>query len=171
MSNKNSVSEDKKIQLRYATKTDCPRLMELVKELADFEKAPHEVSVSLQEFEDAGFGASPVWKAIVAEYDGAVQGFSLYYTRFSTWKGCRLYLEDFLVTEKYRGVGIGKKLFEATLIEASRPPFHGMVWQVLDWNEPAINFYRKYSASLDPEWINAALSREQVEQAITALNL
>ena len=171
MLNTNSPSGDRKITLRRATKDDCPRLMELVQELADFEKAPHEVSVTLPEFEEAGFGISPVWKAIVAEYDGAVQGFSLYYTRFSTWKGCRLYLEDFLVTEKYRGLGIGKKLFEATLIEASKPPFHGMVWQVLDWNEPAIEFYRKYNASLDPEWINAALSKEQVKQAIAALSL
>lgn len=171
MLNPNPPSNGNKIQLRYATKIDCPRLMELVQELADFEKAPHEVSVTLQEFEEAGFGSSPVWKAIVAEYEGAVQGFSLYYTRFSTWKGCRLYLEDFLVTEKYRGLGIGKKLFDATLAEASKPPYNGMVWQVLDWNEPAIKFYRKYEASLDPEWINGALSKEQVEQAVANLNL
>ena len=145
------------INLRFAIKEDCVRLLELVNELAVYEKFPEEVTVTLQEFEDAGFGQNPVWRAFVAEVNGLVVGFALYYIRFSTWKGCRLYLEDFLVTESMRGNGIGKILFERVLEEAKEKGYSGVVWQVLDWNEPAINFYKKYNATLDPEWINGVL--------------
>jgi GNAT superfamily N-acetyltransferase len=150
------------INLRIAKKEDCPRLMELVNELALFEKAPEEVTVSMEEFEDAGFGKSPVWKAFVAEDDGVIIGFALYYVRYSTWKGCRLYLEDLLVTESYRGKGIGKLLFDQVIKEAQELGFSGMVWQVLDWNEPAIKFYNKYGSSIEAGWLNASLSREQL---------
>lgn len=156
-----------KVQLRYATKSDCSRLLELIHELAHYEKAPHEVTVTLQEFEEAGFGDKPVWTAIVAEVEEVVQGFALYYVRYSTWKGCRLYLEDFLVTENYRGQGIGKRLFEAVICEAKQKGFKGMVWQVLDWNEPAINFYKKYEASLESEWLNASLNDEQIAKFLS----
>lgn len=157
---------DKKIELmeinlRIATKEDCPRLLELVHELAHFEKAPEEVTVTLDEFEDAGFGEKPVWKAYVAEADGLIVGFALYYVRYSTWKGCRLYLEDLIVTEAARGKGVGKLLFNRLILEAKELGFSGMVWQVLDWNEPAINFYKKYEASIEAGWLNGALSREQ----------
>ena len=150
------------INLRIAKKEDCPRLMELVNELALFEKAPEEVTVSIEEFEDAGFGKNPVWKAFVAEDDGVVIGFALYYVRYSTWKGCRLYLEDLLVTESYRGKGIGKLLFDQIIKEAQELGFSGMVWQVLDWKEPAIKFYNKYDSSIEAGWLNASLSREQL---------
>jgi len=148
--------------IRYAQKEDCARLLELVNELAVFEKAPEEVTVSLKEFEDAGFGNQPVWKAFVAEVDGNVQGFALWYVRYSTWKGCRLYLEDFLVTEAYRCKGLGRLLFEAVVAEAEDKNYNGMVWQVLDWNEPAINFYKKYGAAIESDWLNAHLTKEQV---------
>lgn len=148
--------------IRTATKEDCPRLMELVNELALFEKAPEEVTVTLQEFEDAGFGPKPVWKAFVAETNGLIVGFAVYYIRYSTWKGCRMYLEDLIVTEDYRGKGVGKLLFDRLITEAKELGFSGMVWQVLDWNEPAINFYKKYEASIEAGWLNASLSREQL---------
>ncbi|MFD0794039.1 GNAT family N-acetyltransferase [Mucilaginibacter litoreus] len=136
--------------------------MELVHELALFEKAPEEVTVSLEEFEEAGFGANPVWKAFVAEHNGVVVAFALYYVRYSTWKGRRLYLEDLIVTEEYRGKGIGKLLFDRLFQEVRELEFSGMVWQVLDWNEPAIKFYQKYGAAIDAGWLNASLSKEQV---------
>ncbi|MBL4675114.1 MAG: GNAT family N-acetyltransferase [Mucilaginibacter sp.] len=148
--------------LRVATKSDCPRLMELIRELALFERAPDEVTVSLEEFEEAGFGPHPVWKAFVVEIDGVVVAFALYYVRYSTWKGSRLYLEDLIVTEDYRGKGLGKLLFDRLFQEVRELGFSGMVWQVLDWNEPAINFYKKYGADLDAGWLNASLSKEQV---------
>lgn len=152
-----------KIDIRYALKADCLRILELIHELALYEKAPQEVTVTLTEFEDAGFGEKPVWKAFVAEVDGNIEGFSLFYIRYSTWKGCRLYLEDFIVTEKMRGQGIGKLLFEKTIEEAKENNYAGMVWQVLDWNQPAINFYKKYSSELEIGWINASLSKEQIQ--------
>src|SRR5882762_8025041 len=96
------------INIRIAKKEDCPRLLELVHELALFERAPEEVTVTLEEFEEAGFGGNPVWKAFVVEADGLIVGFALYYIRYSTWKGRRLYLEDLIVTESWRGKGIGK---------------------------------------------------------------
>lgn len=150
------------IKIRVAVKDDCLRLMELVNELAVYEKAPLEVTVTLQEFEDAGFGQAPVWKAFVAEADGLIVGFALYYIRYSTWKGCRMYLEDILVTEPLRGRGIGKMLFDELLEEAKIKGFSGILWQVLDWNQPAINFYDKYNASYDAGWLNASLSKEQM---------
>lgn len=150
------------IHIRAAVQQDCPRLLELINELAVYEKAPEEVTVTLEEFEAAGFGERPVWKAFVAECDGVVQGFALYYIRYSTWKGCRLYLEDFLVTEEMRGRGIGKLLFDRIVREAKEKGFNGMTWQVLDWNEPAINFYNKYQAHLEAGWLNVSLSKEQI---------
>ena len=150
------------INIREARREDCARLLELIKELAEFERAPHEVTVTLGEFEDAGFGEKPVWKSFVAEIDEKIHGFALYYVRYSTWKGCRLYLEDFIVTEEMRCKGLGKLLFNTIIKEAKDKGFNGMTWQVLDWNEPAIQFYKKYNASIESEWLNASLSKEQV---------
>lgn len=150
------------IQLRFAVKEDCPRLLELIHELAVYEKAPEEVTVTLAEFEDAGFGTQPVWKAFVAEDATGILGFALYYTRYSTWKGCRLYLEDFIVTESQRGKGLGKILFERVMKEARDKNYNGMTWQVLDWNEPAINFYNKYNAQIETGWLNASFNKDQL---------
>jgi GNAT superfamily N-acetyltransferase len=143
--------------IRRAVKEDCPRLLELVRELADFEKAPHEVTVSEQHFTDSGFGANPVWKAFVAEQNGRVEAFALYYIRFSTWKGQRMYLEDLLVTERLRGQGAGQLLMDRLVEEARELGFSGIVWQVLEWNEPAIRFYKKYNAQFDAEWVNCSI--------------
>lgn len=153
------------IELRDAKREDCPRLLELVHELAVFEKAPHEVEVSLDEFEDAGFGKHPVWTAYVVEADGYIVGFALFYIRYSTWKGRRVYLEDLIVTEDMRGKGIGKLLFERVMQATRELGFSGMVWQVLDWNQPAIDFYKKYEAGLEAGWLNASLSKQQVHKA------
>ena len=133
------------------------KTLELIHELAVYEKAPQEVTVSLEHFEKSGFGEQPVWWAFVAEDEKGIQGFALYYIRYSTWKGQTLYLEDIIVTDKRRGKGIGGKLFEQILAEAKERKLVRVVWQVLEWNEPAINFYKKYKASLDPEWINGAI--------------
>lgn len=146
------------VLIRRALKEDCAAMMELIHELALYEKAPEQVTVSFDHFVESGFGANPVWWAFVAELDGKVTGFALYYIRYSTWKGQRLYLEDLLVTENMRGKGIGHLLFDRLIEECKAKKFSGMMWQVLDWNEPAINFYKKYNASLDGEWINGSLN-------------
>lgn len=146
------------IVIRPALREDCPAMLELVRELAEYERAPHEVSVTLEHFEESGFGDAPVWWAFVAEADGIVVGFALYYVRYSTWKGQRMYLEDILVTESWRGRGLGKQLMDALIERAREKNYCGITWQVLDWNEPAINFYKKYNASFDAEWLNAAIS-------------
>jgi GNAT superfamily N-acetyltransferase len=145
------------ILVRKAVRTDCPRLLELIKELALYEKAPDEVVVALSHFEESGFGESPVWWAFVAEIDGIVRGFALYYIRYSTWKGQRMYLEDIYVEPSVRREGIGALLFDKLIAEAKERNLNGMVWQVLEWNAPALNFYRKYKASFDNEWINCSL--------------
>ncbi|CUS06797.1 unnamed protein product [Tuber aestivum] len=136
--------------------------MDIQLRFAFMKKTPEEVTVTLAEFEDAGFGTQPVWKAFVAEDVTGILGFALYYTRYSTWKGCRLYLEDFIVTESQRGKGLGKILFERVMKEARDKNYNGMTWQVLDWNEPAINFYTKYNAQIETGWLNASFNKDQL---------
>jgi GNAT superfamily N-acetyltransferase len=147
------------IKIRRAQKNDCAPMLELIKELAVYEKAPEEVTVDFDHFVESGFGENPVWFAFVAEVEQKVVGFALYYIRYSTWKGQRLYLEDILVNEPLRGKGIGKLLFDQLIREAAEKKLNGMVWQVLEWNEPAINFYKKYEGvSFDSEWVNCSLN-------------
>jgi ribosomal protein S18 acetylase RimI-like enzyme len=151
------------VNIRKAIKADCERMMELVKELALYEKAPNEVTVEFNHFIESGFGPNPVWWAYVAEItneDNSKQivGFALYYIRYSTWKGQRMYLEDIIVTENMRGNGIGKKLFDQLILVCKELQFKGITWQVLDWNEPAINFYKKFDGvKFDGEWVNCSL--------------
>lgn len=145
------------ITIRRANRNDCARLLELITELAVYEKAPDAVTVTLAHFEESGFGENPVWWAFVAEEDGVVLGFALYYIRYSTWKGQRMFLEDLLVTDAARGKGIGKLLFDALIAEARAKKLNGIVWQVLEWNEPAINFYKKMDTNFDAEWINCSI--------------
>jgi GNAT superfamily N-acetyltransferase len=158
------INDRMKIRIRKAVVTDCPGMLELVKELAIFEKAPDAVTVTLHHFTESGFGENPVWQAFVAVEPASgggpekLLGISLYYIRYSTWKGQRLYLEDLIVTEKARGKGIGTMLFERTLEQAKKLKLNGMTWQVLDWNEPAILFYQKYEANIESGWLNCNLT-------------
>lgn len=149
------------ITIRRAERGDCPQILELVRELAVYERAPDAVTVSPEHFADSGFGEHPVWWAFVAtvpaETGEKLVGFALYYIRFSTWKGQRMYLEDILVTRDMRGRGIGRLLLDCLIEEAKARGLQGMNWQVLEWNEPAIHFYQKYPAAFDPEWVNVSL--------------
>jgi GNAT superfamily N-acetyltransferase len=145
------------IKIRRAVKEDCPRLMELINELAEYERAPQEVTVTLEHFQESCFGKSPVCWSFVAEEDGKIVGFALYYIRYSTWKGQAMYLEDILVTQEMRGKGIGKLLMDRLIDEAKEKKWNRIIWQVLDWNEPAINFYKKYNANFDDEWVNCSI--------------
>ena len=154
------------ITIRPGRKEDLPRVLELIKELAEYERAPHEVTNTVERLERDGFGPHPVFGFFVAENAERIIGLSLYYWRYSTWKGKRLYLEDIIVTESARGNGAGKLLFDRTMQKCLEENCTGMMWQVLDWNEPAINFYKKYGAKLDGEWMNCGLEAEQIRQLV-----
>ena len=145
------------IAIRKGTRQDIPRVFELVQELAHYEKAPEQVTNTAQQMAEDGFGPNPIFGLLVAEVAGRIEGISLFYTRYSTWKGKRLYLEDLIVTEVMRGQGLGKMLLNATVAEARATHCTGVMWQVLDWNEPSIVFYEKYGARLDGEWVNCHL--------------
>jgi GNAT superfamily N-acetyltransferase len=154
------------VTIRQGKIEDLPRVLELVRELATYEKAPHEVTNTVAKMEEDGFGPNPVYNFFVAINKEVIVGLSLYYWRYSTWKGKRLYLEDLVVAEAVRGQGIGKLLFERTMQQTLDENCTGMMWQVLDWNEPAINFYRKYGTKLDPEWVNCHLESTQIESLL-----
>tara|TARA_B100000809_G_scaffold54856_1_gene50642 strand:- start:1094 stop:1549 length:456 start_codon:yes stop_codon:yes gene_type:complete len=147
--------------IRKATKTDLPEVLSLVKELALYENAPEEVTITLKELENDGFGEHPLYWILLAENEDGIMGMSFYYIRYSTWKGKTLYLEDLVVKEEFRGKKIGEALFEATINAAKEMNAKLMTWQVLDWNEPAINFYKKFNAEMDPEWINGKIRFEE----------
>lgn len=151
------------IIVRKGEKDDLPRALELIKELAEFERALSEVTNSVEAMEMDGFGPNSVFGFFVAEENQKILGLSLYYYRYSTWKGKRLYLEDIVVTESQRGKGIGKLLFEATMKQVLDEHCTGMMWQVLDWNESAIEFYKRYNTRFDDQWINCHLESEQIK--------
>lgn len=154
------------ITIRPGRKEDLPRVLELIKELAEYERAPHEVTNTVERLERDGFGPHPIFGFFVAENAERIIGLSLYYWRYSTWKGKRLYLEDIIVTESARGNGAGKLLFDRTMQKCLEENCTGMMWQVLDWNEPAIDFYKKYGAKLDGEWVNCGLEADQIRKLV-----
>lgn len=145
--------------VRKGKKEDLPKVLELVKELAEYENALDQVSNTVEMMEKDGFGESPIFGFFVAEDDKEnIVGISIYYYRYSTWTGKRLYLEDIVVTKSERGNGVGRQLFDATIAHGKATNCTGMMWQVLHWNEPAINFYKKYyKAELDNDWINCSI--------------
>ena len=154
------------ITIREGKKADLPQVLNLVKELAEYEKALVQVTNTVERMEQDAFGEHPVFGFYVAEKNQSIVGISLYYYRYSTWKGKRLYLEDIVVTQHERGSGIGKMLFDQTMKLTLEKKCSGLVWQVLDWNEPAINFYKKYGATFDAEWVNCSLEEEQITKIL-----
>ncbi len=150
--------------VRKGTKKDLPQVLTLIKELAAYEKEPDAVTLTLKELEEDGFGANPIYGLFIAETDGTIIGISLYYEKYSTWKGRSIFLEDIIVTESHRGKGIGKQLFENVIAIAKSRKAARMEWQVLDWNKPAIGFYNRYGAILDGEWLNGQLTRQQLQK-------
>ena len=142
------------IIIRDAVREDVPIMFELIKELALYEKAPEQVTNTVEQMYVDGFEDNPIFGTIVSEVEGEIVGMALYYFRYSTWKGKRLYLEDLIVSETMRGRGLGEKLLESVIEKARQTACTGLMWQVLDWNEPAINFYKKFGAKFDEEWVN-----------------
>lgn len=155
------------ISVRIGMKKDLPAALALIRELAVFEKAGDQVVTTVEQMERDGFGTRPVFGFFVAEVDGVIVGLSLYYWRYSTWKGKRLYLEDIIVTETWRGKGLGKRLFEATMAKCMEEGCTGMMWQVLEWNTPAIDFYKRYDSAFDAEWVNCSLEANVIRKRLS----
>ena len=153
--------------LRKATKQDLQGTLDLVNELALYEKAPQEVTVTLADYE-TDFDNN-VFDILIAEQENQIVGIAFYYMAYSTWKGKMLYLEDFVVKEELRGHGIGKILFKAYLEEAKKLNVSLAKWQVLDWNEPAINFYEKYNSTIEKEWFNGKILSKDFEWILELL--
>jgi GNAT superfamily N-acetyltransferase len=144
------------MELRNAEPRDVAGIHALIRELAEYEKCGDCVANSIEDlhchlFEDR------ICQAVVIEHNQAIIGFALYYVSYSTWKGKCIYLEDLYVQEKYRGSGYGLQLFNAVKEVARSGGYKRLDWQVLDWNEPAIEFYKRQGALLDPEWLNGRL--------------
>jgi len=152
------------LTIRKGEKKDLPGVLGLVKELALFEKAPEAVTNTLKEMESDAFGEKPVFSFHVAEADGKMVGIAVYFVKYSTWKGKGLYLDDLYVSEQYRGNGIGKKLFDAFVQEARSIGAKQVHWQVLDWNTPAIEFYKKLGSSIEEEWWDCKMNEEQINR-------
>lgn len=150
------------MKIREGKKEDLPQVLELIKELALYEKALHEVDNDIARMLEDGFGEKPVFEFFVAEEENKLIGLALYYYSYSTWKGKCIFLEDLIVTESYRRKGVGKKLFNKVMEKAKETDARRISWQVLEWNKPAIQFYKSLEANLDPEWINCKLTKEQI---------
>jgi len=143
--------------IRKAEPQDTPAMLELIKELAAFEKEPEAVTVSLEHFTHSGFGDNPVWWAFNAFEGNKLIGMAIYYIRYSTWKGQTMYLEDIIITENKRGLGVGSLLMEHLIAEARKRQLSAISWQVLNWNKQALEFYGKYPIEQDEDWINIRL--------------
>ena len=152
------------LKIRRGERQDLPAVLLLIQELALYEKAPHEVTNTVEAMERDGFGSHPIYFLWVAEKNEKIVGIAICYIRYSTWKGQMLYLEDIVVTEKERGKKIGHQLMNTVIQFAQEEQYNGLIWQVLDWNEPAIRFYKKYNAQFDGEWFNVKLNKEQLQQ-------
>ena len=159
------------IEIREGQQTDIPAALDLIRELAVYEKAPNEVIVTEADMIRDGFGPTPLFHFYVATLDNVVIGIALTYIRYSTWKGPMLYLEDLVIREAHRGKGVGKLLFEKCMKRASDLNFEGMIWQVLDWNEPAIRFYDKYQSNYSGEWLNGKLTKTQIDTFFQSENV
>jgi GNAT superfamily N-acetyltransferase len=151
------------VLVRQGSAADIEKVLLLVKELAVFEKAPAEVEVSVEEMTNWGFGPHKIFDFFVLEDHGEIVGAAVYYYKYSTWKGKCIFLEDIIVTEEKRGRGFGKLLFNAVVQIAKLERVRRLEWQVLEWNASAIEFYKKYNAKFDGEWINCKLTFDQLQ--------
>lgn len=156
------LDSQKPFHVRAGTLEDLASVHALIVELAVYEKAPNEVSLSLDQLvRDAAEGCF-FWTVAALE-DSTIIGVALHHAKYSTWKGKTWHLEDLVVTEKWRGFGVGKALFSAVVETANGQGAQRLEWQVLDWNEPAIGFYKKLEAALSSEWLNGRLTKAQLE--------
>tara|TARA_B100001758_G_C18393170_1_gene604209 strand:+ start:1593 stop:2159 length:567 start_codon:yes stop_codon:yes gene_type:complete len=155
--------------IRKGTQKDLPAVLKLIKELADYENALEEVTITLEDLKKDGFRDHPYYWFLVAEHKNTIVGLSFYWIRYSTWKGKFLFLEDFIIKAEYRNFGIGSKLFEETVKVCKELRLKGMNWQVLDWNSSAIAFYKKYNSDISSDWLNGKLTMSQINDICSNL--
>ncbi|MCB0446509.1 MAG: GNAT family N-acetyltransferase [Gelidibacter sp.] len=155
--------------IRKATKADMPQVLNLINELAVFEKEPNAVEVTVADLEKNGFGTHPTFQCFVAEIDKKVEGIALVYNRFSTWKGTVLHLEDLIVSQNMRGTGLGTALLDQVVTYGASLGVKRISWEVLDWNEPAIVFYEKKGADVKRDWDVVHLDEQGIKKYISKL--
>ena len=153
--------------IRQATKNDMPRVLELIKELAVFEKEPDAVEIGVIDLEKAAFDSPKQCTCFVADCAGMVEGIALVYHRFSTWKGSILHLEDLIVSQRQRGSGMGTALLDAVVKHGHGLGVKRISWEVIDWNEPAINFYKKKGADVKRDWDIVHLNEDGINKYIS----
>jgi GNAT superfamily N-acetyltransferase len=151
------------MNIRKGKIEDMPRVLELIQELATFELQPDAVEINVSDLERDGFGPNPLFQVLVAEVDGNIPGIALFYNRYSTWKGKTIHLEDLIVSENFRGSGIGMKLYQAVMEEAKKQNVRRVEWNVLDWNVPAISFYKKTGAVVFKDWLVAQMDENGLQ--------
>ena len=155
--------------IRKGQKQDMPAVLELIKELAIFEKEPNAVEVTLQDLENDGFQTEPLFHTFVAEIDNQIIGMALYYYRYSTWKGKTIHLEDLIVKKEFRGTGAGFALYSEIIKQGKIDQVKRIEWNVLDWNEPAIQFYQKSGAKILQDWKVVHMEQEQIHKFLETL--
>ena len=153
----------KLIKIRKGEKSDLPCILNLIKELAQYENALDKVDIGIQELEIDGFSKNPLFYFLVAEINSNIVGMAFYYIKYSTWTGKCLFLEDFIVTKKFRRQGVGEKLFNEIILIAKKLKMNRIMWQVLNWNKPAINFYKKYNSDISDNWLDGKITKKQIE--------
>ena len=150
--------------IRKAEKKDSLAILNLIKELALFEKEPESVKLKLSDIENDGFGTKPLFECIVAEINKRIIGMAIYYPRYSTWNGPTIHLEDLIVSEQYKGKGIGTQLYSNFIKMALNSGVKRVEWNVLDWNSPAINFYKKSGAKVLEDWRSVQMHRSEMKK-------
>ncbi|MBK0371092.1 GNAT family N-acetyltransferase [Flavobacterium agrisoli] len=148
--------------IRKGNIQDMPGVLDLIQELATFEKEPDAVEVTVADLERDGFGANPLFHVFIAEVAQEIVGIALYYYRYSTWKGKTIHLEDLIVKDSKRGLGIGMALYTEIFKQAQKDDVRRVEWNVLDWNTPAIKFYEKSGAKVFDDWRVVQIDQEGV---------
>jgi len=153
-------------KIRKGKNADMLQVLSLINELAVFEKEPDAVVITENTLQKHGFGKNPLFKIFVAEMSGEIVGMALFYFRYSTWKGPTLHLEDLIVKEDKRSLGIGKALYKKVLNYAYKKKLKRVEWVVLDWNKPAIDFYKKSGAKILPNWRTVQMDEKELKNYI-----
>lgn len=154
--------------IRPATPSDMPRVLELIQELATYEKEPDAVIITQEDLVRDGFGENPLFQVLVAQEQEQIIGMALFYNRYSTWKGKTIHLEDLIVTKQKRGTGAGMALYKEVIKIAQEQGVKRVEWVVLNWNEPAINFYKATGADVLQDWYTVQMGQDAIQRLVAS---